>query len=163
MLPNGLFSHLYSPIEGCHNNTFTLAESSLMDECILHTKLLCIPSKTDTSRESHYLQLFGNPAYRLNRQIISPFLKQGLTDDQQEWNMWMLKVRIEVKHCFALVIKIGSSLRWSESTVSSNPQLGGTIVWVCCSQMHSHAFSPIKSISILIVLYHLLKITSMIN
>ena len=39
MLLNGLFGHLFGPIEGYHNNTFTLVESGLMDECALHTKL----------------------------------------------------------------------------------------------------------------------------
>ena len=107
MLPNGLFGHLYSPIKGCHNNAFTLAESGLMDECTLHAKLpntLEGADGTDTSGESCYLQLFGDPAYGLNQQIISPFPKQGLTSDQQEWNMQMSKVRIEVEHGFALVI-----------------------------------------------------------
>ena len=113
MLPNGLFGHLYGPIEGRHNDAFTLAESGLMDECVLHAKL------PDTSAdigeadkgadestggvEPRYLQLFGDPAYGLNTQIISPFPKLGRTDDQQEWNTQMSKVRIEVEHGFALV------------------------------------------------------------
>ena len=78
---------------------FMLAESNLMDECALHAKL------TGASRESHYLQLFGDPAYGLNRHIISPFSKQGRADDKQEWNTRMSKVRIEVEHGFSLVTK----------------------------------------------------------
>lgn len=117
MLPNGLFGHLFGPIEGCHNDTFTLTESGLMDECVLHVKLPGAEnigdkaggginkgsSGMDTSTKPHHLQLFGDPAYGLNGQIISPFPKSGLTDDQQEWNIQMSKVRIEVEHDFALM------------------------------------------------------------
>ena len=114
MLPNGLFGHLYGPIEGRHNDAFALEESGLVDECALHARLLgggggevgadIDVDEADTSREVHYLQLFGDPAYGLNEQIISPFPKPGRTDPQQEWNTQMSKVRIEVEHGFALVV-----------------------------------------------------------
>jgi len=83
MLLNGLFGHLFSPIEGCHNNTFTLAESRLINECTLHAKLPVAleDGDKDTSMEPCCLQLFGDLAYGLNRQIISLFLKSGQTDD----------------------------------------------------------------------------------
>ena len=81
MLPNGLFGHLYGPIEGHHNNTFVLDESGLMDECILHARLPGgggeIIDEVDTPREFHCLQLFGDPAYRLNEHIVSPYPKPG--------------------------------------------------------------------------------------
>ena len=117
MLPNGLFGHLFSPIEGRHNDAFALAESGLMDECVLHAKFSDGSEgggevgggidegsgQTDALTEPHYLQLFGDPAYGLDEQIISPFPKPGRTDNQQEWNTKMSKVRIEVEHGFALV------------------------------------------------------------
>lgn len=119
MLPNGLFGHLYGPIKGRHNDAFALAESGLMDKCVLHAKLPDTlegggganigtdesASGSDLLMEPCYLQLFGDPAYRLNTQIISPFLKLGQTKDQREWNTQMSKVRIEVEHGFALVTK----------------------------------------------------------
>ena len=117
MLPNRLFGHLFGPIEARHNDTFTLAESGLVDECILHAKLPGTleggggvggvvdesASGMDTSDGPCYLQLFGDLAYGLDRQIISPFPQPGRTEDQQEWNTRMSKVRIEVKHGFTLV------------------------------------------------------------
>ena len=83
MLPNGLFGHLFSPIEGRHNDTFMLAESGLINECTLHTKLPVAleDGDKDTSMEPRCLQLFGDPAYGLNRQIISPFPKSGRTNN----------------------------------------------------------------------------------
>ena len=77
MLLNGLFGHLFGPIEGHHNNMFTLAKSGLMDKCIIHTKLPDTSegagevggvvyesaSGTDTPNRPHYLQLFGDLAY----------------------------------------------------------------------------------------------------
>ena len=116
MLPNGLFGHLFGPIEGRHNDAFALVESGLMDECAVHAKLPdrregdeaggAGSDRTDASTEPHYLQLFGDPAYGLNQQIISPFSKPGRTDAQQEWNTQMSKVRIEVEHGFALVTNV---------------------------------------------------------
>lgn len=123
MLPNRLFGHLYGPIEGHHNDAFALDESGLMDECVLHARLPGLPEggsemgadgyadEAGSSDEVHYLQLFGDPAYGLNRQIISPFPKQGRTDNQQEWNIRMSKVRIEVEHGFALVTNNWQFLR----------------------------------------------------
>jgi hypothetical protein len=114
MLPNGLFGHLFGPIEGCHNDTYTLAESGLMDECLIHAKLpdgLEVSGEVDEDTngmhaftDSRQLQLFGDPAYGLDSLIICPFPKPGRTDDQQEWNTRMSKVRIEVEHGFSLVL-----------------------------------------------------------
>lgn len=101
MLPNGIFGHLYGPIEGRHNDMFALTESGLIDECTLHAKL----ASTTENEESHPLQLFGDPAYGLDTQIISPFPKRGRTNDQQEWNTQMSKARIEVEHGFSLVTR----------------------------------------------------------
>ena len=98
ILPNGLFGHLYGPIKGQHNNTFTLEESGLAENCLLHAKL-----PETTSGEAQYFWLFGDPAYGLNTQIICPFPKQGQTDNEQEWNTQMSKARIEVEHGFTLV------------------------------------------------------------
>lgn len=116
MLPNGLFGHLFGPIEARHNDAYTLTESGLMEECALHAKLPNVLEDTgegggagdggggmDTSMGPSCLQLFGDPAYGLNSQIISPFPKPGRHDDRQEWNTRMSKVRIEVEHGFTLV------------------------------------------------------------
>jgi len=117
MLPNGLFGHPFGSIEGCQNDAFALAESGLVDDCATHAKHPDAfkdgsevgggadggAGGMDTSMESSDLQLFGDPAYGLNNQIISLFPKPGRTDYQQEWNTRMSKVRIEVEHGFALV------------------------------------------------------------
>ena len=110
MLPNGPFGHLYGPIKGRHNNAFALEESGLMDECALHAKLPGgggrdkVINEVNTSDKFHYLQLIGDPAYGLNKHIISPYLKPGWTNNKQIWNTQMSKVRIEVEHGFALVV-----------------------------------------------------------
>ena len=112
MLPNGLFSHLFGPIEGRHNDAFALTESGLMDQCVLHAKIPDVDGVDEgdcgegAPAEHRYLQLFGDPAYGLNEQIISPFPKPGQSDDQQEWNTRMSKVRIEVEHGFSLVTNV---------------------------------------------------------
>jgi hypothetical protein len=63
MLLNRLFGHLFGLIEGHHNNAFMLAESGLMDECVVHVKLPGVGDdvdedigEVDTSTEHHNLQ-----------------------------------------------------------------------------------------------------------
>ena len=65
MLLNGLSSHLYGLIEGCHNDAFALEESGLVEECLCHARL------PEMSGESQYFWLFGDPVYGLNSQIMS--------------------------------------------------------------------------------------------
>lgn len=86
MLLNGLFGHLYGLIEGQHNDALALDESGLVDECALYARCLgggegdveaSAVNGADTFEEVHYLQLFGDPAYGLNKQIISPFPRPG--------------------------------------------------------------------------------------
>lgn len=84
MLPNGLFGHLYGPIEGHHNDMSALAESHLVDKCTLHARLPTAVGNgggtgggDEASTETHSLYLFGDPAYGLDEQIISPFPKLG--------------------------------------------------------------------------------------
>ena len=41
--------------------------------------------------------IYGDPAYRLTRNILAPFRGVQLTDDQQEFNSRMSKLRVSVE------------------------------------------------------------------
>lgn len=102
MLPNGIFAHLFGPEPGQHNNNFLLNKSQLIDTCAK----FAVRDGTDehTPAEARFLQIFGDPAYGISNQIISPFAGAGKrTETELEWNEAMASVRIEVEHGFGIV------------------------------------------------------------
>jgi nuclease HARBI1 len=102
MLPNGMIGHLFGPEEGRRNDNFLLAKSGLLDTCAVHA----IREGTDenTPAEERFLQVFGDPAYGVSNQIISPYAGFGeRTEEERDWNAEMAAVRIEVEHGFGIV------------------------------------------------------------
>ena len=102
MLLNGMIGHLFGPEEGRRNDNFLLAKSGLLDTCAVHA----IHEGTDenTPAEERFLQVFGDPAYGVSNQIISPYAGFGeQTEEEQDWNAEMAAVRIKVEHGFGIV------------------------------------------------------------
>lgn len=102
MLPNGLFGHLFGPEPGRHNDNHLLNKSNLLETCAE----FAVRDGTDenTAPEERFLQIFGDPAYGVSNQIISPFAGAGQrTEAELEWNAAMASVRIEVEHGFGVV------------------------------------------------------------
>ena len=55
----------------------------------------------NTPDEDRFFQVFGDPAYGVSRQIMSPFaVPRERTEAEQDWNNAMPAVRIEVEHGF---------------------------------------------------------------
>jgi hypothetical protein len=121
ILPNGLFGHLFGPEPGRRNDCALLNESGLLDACAEHA----VREGTDenTPAEARFLQIFGDPAYGVNNQIISPFSGRGQrTEAELEWNAAMASVRIEVEHGFGIVSNTWPFLNASWKTrVGSSP------------------------------------------
>ena len=101
VLPNGMFGHLFGPIGGCHNDGWLLQESGILDWCQEHA---CTSAGNGNQK---VLQLFGDPAYGVSEQILSPFSGIGQqTPEEQEWNKAMSKVRIEIEHTFGILMNM---------------------------------------------------------
>lgn len=78
-------------------------DSKIREKCALHA----VRPGTDehTPDEQRYLQLFGDPAYGVNFQILSPYSGEGeRTEREQMFNVAMASMRIEVEHGFAVVL-----------------------------------------------------------
>lgn len=120
-LPNGLFGHLYGPVEGRRNDAHLLEESGLLDQCREHA----VRPGTDanTPAADRFLQLFGDPAYGVTYQIQSPFAGVGAwTEEEKEWNHLMGAVRIEVEHGFGDVSRMWPFLNaWWKLKVYASP------------------------------------------
>ena len=99
MLLNGIIGHLFGPWEGCNADSFLLRTSKLLETC-------AVRDSTDENMptEEWFLQLFGDPAYGVSNQIISPFSGHGeRTNAEMDWNAEMAAVQIEVEHGFSIV------------------------------------------------------------
>ncbi|RPB03615.1 hypothetical protein L873DRAFT_1860786 [Choiromyces venosus 120613-1] len=72
--PDGLISHLFSPIDRRQNDAFLWRESNLPQilQQYAHT-----PDGTS-------LQVYGNPAYSINLFILSPYQGAQLTDHEKQ-------------------------------------------------------------------------------
>ena len=101
MLPNGMFGHFFGPEAGRHNNHF-LAKSGFLNLCAQHA--IHPGTNNDDPPHIQYLQIFGDPAYRVSNQIISPYAgAREWTAEEKEWNAEMASVRIKVEHGFGIV------------------------------------------------------------
>ena len=109
--PNGLIAHMFGSIEGKRHDAFMLSVSGL--PCKLQP--LVAPSG------SPYV-LYGDPAYGLSRNIISPFRGAHLSAQaqEQEFNRDMSAVRIAVEWSFGKILKYFSYLDfWKTRHTSS--------------------------------------------
>jgi hypothetical protein len=120
-LPNGLIGHLYGPVEGRRNDNHLLDVSGLLENCSRHA----VRPNTTNNDPPHkrYLQLFGDPAYGLSLQILSPFSGAGdRTEEEAEWNAAMAAVRIEVEHGFGDVTRQWPFLNaWWKHKIFASP------------------------------------------
>ena len=90
--PNGLIAHMFGPIEGRRHDAFMLGVSGLANK--LH--------RFQTPTGEPYV-IYGDPAYGLACNIISPFRGTRLTDDEQMFNTQMSKVRASVEWGFGKI------------------------------------------------------------
>lgn len=90
--PNGLIANLFGPVEGRRHDAFMLGVSGLTDQL----------QRISTPNGDPYV-IYGDPAYGLSRNILSPFRGAQLTPDQQLFNSNMSKVRVSVEWGFGKI------------------------------------------------------------
>ena len=93
-MPNGLIAHLYGPLEGRRHDAFMLSESGLQ----LKLRPLNAPNGDP------YV-LYGDPAYGLSRNILSPFRSANLSSQEKEFNKAMSSVRVTVEWTFGKIVQ----------------------------------------------------------
>ncbi len=93
-VPNGLIAHMFGPVEGRRHDAAMLAESGILP---------AMEALVDDDGEPFYV--YGDPAYPLRPQLISPFRGANLTDQEAEFNQNMSKVRQCVEWGFGDIIR----------------------------------------------------------
>lgn len=102
--PNGLITHLYGPVEGRRHDAYMLSESGL-------NGLLC--SLTTPNGQPYVL--YGDTAYGVNLNILSPFRGQQLTQAEQEFNRLMSGVRVSVEWSFGKIAQLFAFLDFKKN------------------------------------------------
>ena len=103
-MPNGLIAHMFGPVEGRRHDAFILAESGLLGKLCQFTK----------SNGEPYV-IYGDPAYGITAQVLSPYRTNNLTAAQQEFNRRMSAVRVSVEWTFGKVLQYFSFLDYKKN------------------------------------------------
>ena len=97
VIPNGLFAHLFGPVEGRRADGALLEESHLIELCRQYA------IHPGTEQNPQHFVIYGDPAYGVYNVLVSPFTNPSV--EEQRWNTNLSQVRIEVEHAFGRVVK----------------------------------------------------------
>lgn len=87
-----MIAHMFGPIEGRRHDAFMLGVSGLSDKL-----------RRFVQPNGEPYVIYGDPAYGITQNIIAPFRQARLTDDEQEFNTRMSKVRTCVEWGFGKI------------------------------------------------------------
>ena len=108
--PNGLVAHMFGPMEGRRHDAFMLSVSGLPNKL----RPLSQPN-------GQPYVLYGDPAYGLSRNILSPFRGAHLTPLEQDFNQKMSAVRVSVEWEFGKILQQFSYLDFKKKLKSLTP------------------------------------------
>ena len=94
LTPNGLIAHMFGPIEGRRHDAFMLSESGLQSKL----------QHLNQANGQPYV-LYGDPAYGLSQNILSPFRSCRLSRQEQDFYKKMSAVRICVEWGFGKIVQ----------------------------------------------------------
>ena len=95
---------MFGPIEGRRHDAFMLGVSGLSDKLQRFRKPNGEPCV-----------IYGDPAYGLARNILAPFRGTQLTNDEQEFNREMSKVRTSVEWGFGKICQKSAFLDFKKN------------------------------------------------
>lgn len=100
VIPNGMFAHLYGPVEGRKHDMLLWNESGIADKLAAHA---VIPDLDNPEITCPY-QVYGDAAYQLSPHVLSPFSGPGVhTQDEQRWNGVMRRDQVSIENAFAIL------------------------------------------------------------
>lgn len=102
--PNGLIAHLFGPIEGRRHDAYMLSESGLLDKLRPHTN----------GNGDPYV-VYGDPAYGIARNFISPYRGSNLTAAEKDFNKAMSSLRVSVEWTFGKITQLFAFLDFKKN------------------------------------------------
>jgi hypothetical protein len=119
VIPNGLISHIYGPIEGRRHDAGMLRESHVLAQMANHM----------TSPNGHIFSVYGDPAYPLgDGYIIPPYRGGAISRNQMIFNKRMSAVRICVEWAFGKVLSLFAYLDFKKKIKRSTYNLSKNII-----------------------------------
>lgn len=90
--PDGIIVHLAGPVEGRRHDRFIFNQSGIVE----------LLEKYANREDGTPFVIYGDPAYGINRHLISPFRgpRNLLTENERRFNSLMSRVRIVVEWVF---------------------------------------------------------------
>ena len=95
---------MFGPIEGKRHDAFMLAESGL-----------AVQLRRIQKPNGEPYVVYGDPAYGLTPNILAPFRRAQLTDDEQQFNSRMSKLRVCVEWGFGKIIQLFAFLDFKKN------------------------------------------------
>ena len=111
MAPDGMVSHLSGPIEGRRHDAGLLQESRLIEDTQANLPAI---------GHGGVYAVYGDPAYPLRAEIISPYAGNGITPAQQAFNANMSSVRQAVEWGFGKIITLFAFLDFKKTSCCCN-------------------------------------------
>ena len=92
--PSGMIASLYGPVEGRRHDSGMLAMSGLLPEL----------ERFSRDRLGNILSIYGDSAYPLRPQLLTPFPGHIIPRNHEDWNKAMSEVRVSVEWVFGEVM-----------------------------------------------------------
>ena len=123
--PNGLIANMFGPMEGRRHDSGMLRESGLLDDLEIHSM----------DQFGHNLCIYGDPAYPIRPQLMCPFRGAALTNEQQNFNTAMSKVRVSVEWIFNDIINYYKFLDFKKNLKIGLSSIGK--MYLVCALLHN--------------------------
>jgi len=123
--PNGLIANMFGPMEGRRHDCALLRESGLLQDLQVHS----------IDQFGRNLCIYGDPAYPIRPQLMCPFRGARITNEQQEFNRSMSKVRISVEWIFGDILNYFKFLDFKKNLKIGLSAVGK--MYLVCALLHN--------------------------
>ena len=123
--PDGMIANLYGPVEGKRHDSGMLAESGLLQQLTQHSH----------SPTGQPLCIYGDPAYPLRVHLQAPFKGARLTDNEEDYNKSMSKVRVSVEWVFGDTINYFAFMDFKKNLKIGLSSVGK--IYITCALLHN--------------------------
>ena len=92
--PDGMIANMFGPVEGRRHDSAMLAMSNLLPQL----------QQNSIDTNGNLMCIYGDPAYPVRAQLLSPFPLAHITPAESAWNQSMSSVRVAVEWVFGDII-----------------------------------------------------------